>query len=254
MPVLIQDSRVNPTLDCRATPTTNNTTIGIDYFNRPNQDPLSGNWTTVSTTDQFAGGLKLINQQVSFDFIPGGARGHATYTAFSWSNDQFGEIMVGQQNGGGCSVILRQTGSSYYCFIAYANKSIIQLYQNQAATNFVIVSASVKTGDIIRAEAKGSLLTMKQNGTVLTSISDSTLSGGNIGIELETNNLVTPTVLFWQGGALNSQFPAPVSSGTPYEISRVNPPADCRTLIRTICTTEARTETLPVDSGIIMIN
>lgn len=175
---------------------------GSDAFTGTNGDPISANWTNVSTE----GGT-------SWDIQTNSAHPNATTGIASiWNpctptDNQYSEIVVGAPTGGKyIGPILRaQSGvdTGYICKGDTANGVFIQIIvAGVAGTVLDFEAIAIAPSDTLRFEATGSSLTCTFGANTLTA-TDSTYTSGTVGIySLGHDSGTTPRIASWAGGDL----------------------------------------------------
>lgn len=176
-----------------------------DDFARSNENPLAGNWTTV--TDLAA--MALDNQRVTasssenFDYA-------AYWNADSFAANQFSAV---EATGTDLGVVVRVNGSACYLF-RRTTGGTFQLWKmpgwTQLGSDYTSVSFS--DGQVIRLEATGTsttTLTPYVNGVALTAFNDGAggadgdpITSGGVGLYC-VHNVAGGSVLDnWTGGEL----------------------------------------------------
>lgn len=119
-----------------------------DNFNRANQSPIAGNWTTAPALPASAA-LALISNQV----VPTStsADGEAYYSAMAWPNDQYSKAKLYVTGTGGVSqgvgLLVRQSASAvthYRLVVDHASSGNVALGKHVAGT--YTTSTAVGTG------------------------------------------------------------------------------------------------------------
>lgn len=202
-------------------------TVASDSFSRANQNPIAGNWSTVSTSAGI-GGLQLLS-----DAATSSATGNASYSywnAASWSADQWGQITIGTvpTAGSNCSmgVLLRASTSGalteYIASIAgsgtgaaysfHAAKYVSGTYTAIPLNNTADYTLSI--GDTITASMIGSTLSIYDNANLIATATDTSISSGAVGMSANTNGnaLSNLSISGWSGGGV--QNPPSIGVGT----------------------------------------
>jgi hypothetical protein len=181
-----------------------------DDFNRSNQDPLSGNWTLYLD----GGNIKLQSNAVWGNDATGssGVNQFAYRNVGTYGNGQYSQIKFTASitsEIGGISVRNQINGSVLNCyFVSIVNSSHAEVWCHygtswgtgweQIGSNISIVVAS---GDVIKLNVSGSVLSLYQNGSLIGSVTDSNnriTTGGRPGFWLDnTSNGIFDD---WGGG------------------------------------------------------
>ena len=173
---------VTPPISPQTTPTQ---PLATDAFNRPNENPIAGSWTSVA-----AANLQLLNNAVRAASPSLGVNGVAFYNALTWPADQWSEVTIstlpteiaGGMGDNGPAVRIASNAPTYYVAAAFANGSL-ELYR-AINNNFsrLLVAGTVATGDRVRLEAQGTTLRVYRNGVLLGSVQDTQIATGSAGM------------------------------------------------------------------------
>jgi len=174
-------------------------TMGEDNFERADETPIGGNWSTDSV---FTPGLRLLTNA-----LQGGSAGNALsyWNAFTPADDQFSQVralVLGTNTDFGPTTRGDAAGSAY---IALANTGAEGLAKFTAGTYTSLASVPITPnlaiGDILRLEVEGSTLRMYRNGILLGSTTDTSFTTGKTGVHaFPTNSRLND----WRGGDLTS--------------------------------------------------
>jgi len=151
-----------------------------DDFNRINEAPIAGNWSTASGFED----MDLDNDILKVGTLEGGVH----WNAHSFTNDQYAQSTYpNSYKDGGPSVRISGSGAKngYMLSINGATSGRIIKYDNGAVTVPTTFTFSVfDSADIWRIEISGETLTVKQNGSVIDTHTDTgtTLTSGSAGI------------------------------------------------------------------------
>jgi hypothetical protein len=168
-----------------------------DNFVRANGS-LGPNWTDFSV-----GGLAIVYDEVTGTHPFGNSgdiRTAETYTSDQWSQIQVGSVVGSQWIG--TAVRAQNGGLSLYVGIYYWNNNspVLMLFKevNGAWTELggVYHSGSLAAGTPLKLMVVGSTLTLSENGVVVITATDSTLTGGAPAIMADGNT----TASNWSGG------------------------------------------------------
>lgn len=131
----------------------------------------------------------------------------------TYSNDQYSQLVfIGgvspepQVRGSGTS-----GGGTASCYFMYAGGGSIGIgkYVNTSFTDKGSVVSSLTANDLYRLEASGTGLTLKKNGTNVTTATDASLTSGAPGPGMDTT-----TVDNWEGGNLGASSITGTASGS----------------------------------------
>lgn len=180
--------------------------LATDNFNRANQNPLAGNWTTQST----AGNLQIVSNAI--EAATAGASSEAYYNALAFGNDQWSQTKVASLNTGVTSnagLILRANTSGvrteytalYQCvtnqfFIQKRVAGVTTTLKNSAGLNPTPAANDVLTGCIV-----GTAISFYVNGNLIWTLTDSSIASGAPGMLLFAGTSVANAVLDdWAAG------------------------------------------------------
>lgn len=199
-------------------------TLATDNFQRANQNPITGNWSTM-----YSSGFGV---QISSHAVTASATGQASYSywnALSWPNDQWGQFTVGVIPTSNVSqgILLRASTSGaltgYLVYVAgssstqsfHAGKYVAGTFTALTLTNTSAVTVSI--GDVITVGIIGTEIFIYQNGFLIATTSDSTIASGAVGILVNTNGnpLANVAMGAWSGGSFQAAPPLPIIGGSP---------------------------------------
>jgi len=188
--------------------------LATDAFNRADENPIAGNWTSVA-----AANLQLLNNVVRAASPSLGMNGVAFYHALTWPADQWSEVtisalpteMAGGMGDNGPAVRIASNAPTYYLAAAFANGSL-ELYR-AINNNFtqLLVAGTVATGDRVRLEVQGATLRVYRNGVLLGSVQDTQIATGSAGLGQDG---ASGTMDDWAGGGFAPAAPAPPAAPT----------------------------------------
>jgi hypothetical protein len=174
-----------------------------DNFNRADQNPLAGNWTTSNG----AIALKILSNQLTFasDFDAS-----ANYSATTFSNDQYSQVKLSNASGSGATgfgVTVRQSTSANTRYRVTADSAASNNIQLGKEVNNVYSNltgwprtATVANGDTLRLEVQGTTLRVYINGVqVGADTTDSSIASGYPGI-IYSSSAPSATADDWAGG------------------------------------------------------
>jgi hypothetical protein len=173
-------------------------TMGDDNANRANENPLAGNWTTITGVNALA----INSTQFS---RPAAGVGAVRWNPFTPTDDQFSQIyasILGTNADWG--VICRSDGSdqNYYFGWAFGPGESIQKFVAGTETQVAaITTTNLAVGQILRLECEGSTLRWVKNGIVQGSGTDTSLIGGSVGFTITPTNT---RLRGWRGGDIAS--------------------------------------------------
>ena len=154
-----------------------------DDFNRADNASLGANWTAVIGTnpyDVFSNTARCNGAS---------AENASIYTPFTPSNDQWAEATVAaQSNDAYIGPIVRGSTNNYYIFYGDPNNRAIYRLVSGTATNLASSASGFAINDVLRLEVEGTTLRAYINGSLWTSLTDSSLASGNAGIGTWSNN------------------------------------------------------------------
>jgi hypothetical protein len=183
--------------------------IATDDFNRPDAQPIDGNWVSGPSTFVdlaiVAGGVR----GVTFDGM-----GAASSSATTWPADQWSEARItglGTSGGaGGVMVRVAQATQSAYAFGVGGGGTwyVIAKFIDGSYIELRRESISVAAGDVLRLEVQADTLRAFRNGALVTSLLDGEISSGNAGLVVYHDD---PGLVLddWRGGATSSEPPPP---------------------------------------------
>lgn len=174
-----------------------------DDFNRANATSLGGNWTLNKGT--FGINTNALYPRTASDDCA------AFWNAASFAANQFaqGTITAIAADSFAIGVAVRCNTSavaSFYFAYAYRNVSPnvdveIGKYVSGTYTSLTTTTGWV-VNDVLRLEISGTTLTLKRNGSTLTTTSDSSLSSGSPGISGYGSSSANAKLDNWSGGDL----------------------------------------------------
>lgn len=181
-----------------------NVTNVSDNFNRAGPG-LGANWTAVTgfTDLAIASSTKVAASATSTHCVE-------YWNANSFQDDQFSEATIVDLFGGSfLGLTLRhQAGASNSFYAAYVavggnTTTIFNWTAGIGAVSLVSdAGATWAGGDVVRFEATGTTLTVKQNGATVVSITDATFASGSPGIDIFVAVLTDGTLDDWSAGPL----------------------------------------------------
>src|SRR5256885_2160695 len=198
--------------------------LASDAFNRPNENPIAGNWSSVA-----AANLQLLNNAVRAASSSLGTNGVAFYNALTWPADQWSEVTIATlptEIGGGMGdngpvVRIAANAATYYLAAAFANGSL-ELYR-AIDNNFsqLLVAGTVATGDRLRLEVEGTTLRVYRNGVLLGRVPDAQMATGSAGLGQDG---ASGAMDDWAGGGFApAPAPAPPTAPTTLAAAAVSP-------------------------------
>lgn len=170
-------------------------TLATDNFNRANSPNLGANWT-IPTAD--ANALPITSNEVTQGTFPA----VEYYSAISWPNDQYAQLVmksVSTTSDSGIGPAVRVT-SGGNLYLAQATTVETRLYKRVSGiyTQLGSDGAGAAANDVIYIEVQGTSVLVKKNGvTVVGPVTDSAIGAGNAGI-WSTN--IANTADDWEGG------------------------------------------------------
>ena len=164
-----------------------------DNFNRTNQSPLAGNWTTAN------GFINLTNNSL----IDNGLDDWTYWNAATFANDQFSQASVSHtttEDNHAVAVRVAASGKTFY-FCDGGAVHEIGKFVNGTHTSLKAVSVTINTNDVLRCEVQGTTIRYIVNGTVVNSVTDSSILSGSPGLFMSTSDGVFDD---WSAGDLTS--------------------------------------------------
>jgi hypothetical protein len=109
----------------------------------------------------------------------------ATWNPISFSNDQYAEVTLSALTSGGyIGVTVRGQVGAFSGYGAYSDSNTnVKIIKWEAGTPTVLYNGSAfAASDVLRLEVSGTTLTLKKNGSIVTTVTDSTYSSGRPGL------------------------------------------------------------------------
>jgi hypothetical protein len=186
--------------------------LATDAFNRANENPIAGNWT--SGPGNF-GDLQIVANVVQS--VTAGVDGAAYYNAVAWPNDQWSEVQLsglGVEQGGP-AVRLSATAVTGYVFAVSDSGTTYFIAKGLNGNTPTLASGAhgFAVGDVLRLEAQGDTLRAYVNGTLVDSVVDADIPSGNAGIWIY-DHAAGLTFDNWAGGGF-APAPAPDPPAAP---------------------------------------
>lgn len=195
--------------------------IAGELFNRPDSNPIGGNWSTVfgEAAAKIVGGV----------VVPVATTSVSYYSRSSFTSDQYCQITLGQLTGGGFSsgasagAVVRSNGSQQGYMAIFttaasilvqtlAGSTIAQYFNRDAQGHFLPFSP----GDTLRLVVHGSAWFCYYNGVLVLEGTGMTITGGNPGIYVSSNGGAFASIEEFNAG---NAFPA--ADTTDFAIDRV---------------------------------
>ena len=183
-----------------------------DDFNRANENPIAGNWTS---GPGFASDVQLLNNAVRVVWDPTfNNNAVAFWSARTWPANQWSEVTiptVPTTDDVGPAVRIAASEATYYVAPVYPdgrlaiyrsiNHSFVQLHTTGPGV--------AVAGDRVRLEVEGTVLRVFKNGVLMGEVVDGAIVAGAPGLVLDD---VTATLDDWAGGTIDSAPPPPPPS------------------------------------------
>ena len=175
--------------------------LASDDFNRANENPITGNWTSGTST--------FTDPQIVSNVVQGvtaSADGSAFYNAITWPDDQYAELKITSLNvpgDGGPAVRLSAADKTGYIFSVDTNGTQYNIIKYVAGSGTNLSGTIGRTfivGDIVRIEARGSSISVFHNNVQFFSVADGSIAAGNAGLFI-FDNAADFTLDSWAGGA-----------------------------------------------------
>jgi hypothetical protein len=177
-----------------------------DNFNRANESPIAGNWSTVTGE----GSCALDTNQVHVSGV--GTDGAIRWNADAFGNDHYSQIVVTVLNTDankcvGPIVRAQAAADTFYaarCLGPAGASAVLKLHKTVAGVGAELTSATVtiNVNDTVKLEIVGNTLTCYVNGVSRATTNDSAIpSGGGAGILcfVDSGNNTDAAVDTWQG-------------------------------------------------------
>lgn len=193
--------------------------LAADSFNRPNAALTTATanlWKTLSTANScniVSNGLQCqVLNALSANFYSGIGQ---------WSADQYSEVTILTLNNANAffSPLVRCSSSAFTDYLLLISgpfaSAQFTFYKRIAGTTTALSSAmnfptTLKSGDVIRFAAQGTILSVYQNGTLAGSISDGSITTGFPGVRVyvQTGGVLSDVVVSgWAAGYLAADQP-----------------------------------------------
>lgn len=171
-----------------------------DTFTRTNSSTLGANWSPAIGTAGWAA-LQIIGNAAE---APAGNPGFQSWVSQSFFADQYAKATVGTFTNGSSDQVgvgVRGTGTSTnteYLFLCSNGNSFIRKWVAGSNTDFAMSGVACAAGNTVELDVVGTQLYGLINGTVVSAISDSSITSGNPGVFAWGGDSVTNFV----GGSL----------------------------------------------------
>jgi len=197
--------------------------LASDAFNRANENPIAGNWT--SGPGNFAD-LQIVGNAVQS--VTAGVDGAAYYNAVVWPSDQWSEAQLGALGveQGGPAVRLSATAVTGYVFAVNNSGTSYFIAKGVNGSTPILVSGAhaFAVGDVLRLEVQGSTLRAYVNGTLIDSVVDADIPSGNAGLWIYNHAAAGLALDNWTGGGFSpGPAPAPPAAPTALAAAAVSP-------------------------------
>jgi hypothetical protein len=188
------------------------TQLDADTFSQADENPLSssGKWTTAPGTSA----LKLVSHNVEASVATTGNDNMMYRNNITWPNDQYSRVTINAVGGNSrfAGPVVRQSGASlengYVCQINGGGTNVfVYLFKVVAgvSTRLALINLPVASNDVFQADAIGTSIDCRQNGTIILTATDSDLTSGNAAmvISLLTGDTIANTrITAWSGGSI----------------------------------------------------
>ena len=160
--------------------------LALDNFDRANGG-LGSNWKVLNSDP------RIVNQHVEESFAGDGRDSVAIYKGVTWPANQYSQLTVQAANShAGCSAIVRAQDANpitmYFVYVVGPlgpnAQIILGKFVKHSYTELWNSVQPVVAGDLLYLDAVGTTLTVKLNGTVLTTKTDTSISGGFAGLDI----------------------------------------------------------------------
>jgi hypothetical protein len=183
------------------------TTIATDNFNRSDDPSLGANWTEMRNS-------------FSFDLVTNSARPtnpgfdcHAFWNADSFPNDQYAQAAItvtGTTSQTGPGVVVRASGfegtrNFYAVHVDHASSNNVEISKRVAGTftHLAYFTTTWVDGDVVKLTAVGTTIAVYQNGSLLGSTTDASVSSGSAGISY-SSTATAGIIDDWEGGSVSA--------------------------------------------------
>ena len=181
-----------------------------DNFNRANQSPIAGNWTTAPVLPTWEA-LALVSNQI----VPtnAAADGEAYYSGMVWPNDQYSKAKLYVTGTGGAAqgigLLVRQSASAvthYRLVVDHASSGNVALGKHVAGTytTLATLTQSWTDGAVWELRVTGTKLQIFLNGTQVGSdVTDNSIASGSAGIVYSSTE-TSAAIDDWEGGQVTN--------------------------------------------------
>jgi hypothetical protein len=164
-----------------------------DNFNRANSGTLGANWTLITSEADF----EVVSNKADPFVYNSTDRGNYV-NAITPGNNQWAEVLIstltGASNadeGGGVALRIATGARTYYRFVA-SNQASGKCYIQKIVTGTMTplgngTAAAAWPGHTLKAWVNGTTLSIYQDGTLVTSVTDSSIASGRIGMGFSSN-------------------------------------------------------------------
>ena len=203
------------------TPTIALVQLAADDFNRANENPIAGTWTSGPGV---ASDVQLLDNAVKAVGDPTvNGNGVAFWSAATWPANQWSEVTipaVPTTDDVGPAVRIAATEATYYLAPVYPNGrlAIYRAIDHAFVQLYTTAPGTVVAGDRVRLEAAGTVLRVFKNGVLMGEVVDDAIVAGAAGLVVDD---VTGVVDDWAGGSLDSAPPPPPPPPPPPGADRV---------------------------------
>ncbi len=183
--------------------------LASDDFNRADENPIAGNWSTGYTS---RAALRLIGNKVRAT-VASTQNNMASYNAVVLPNDQWGQITLATWTGSTnlFGVVLLRCASpptdTYYQYVATAGPSVrcyISKLVAATETQFATGGSSPTwaVGDVLLATAERNAHTLYRNDQAILTGSDSAIASGRAGLLIYVTTLTNVELDNWKSGCI----------------------------------------------------
>jgi len=190
-----------------ASPAWADTTIATDNFNRSDDPSLGANWTEMRSG-------------ATFDLVTNSARPgnlgfdcHAFWNADSFPDDQYAQAAItvtGTTSQTGPGVVVRASGldgtrNFYAVHVDHAASNNVEISKRVAGTftHLAYFTTTWVDGDVVKLSAVGTTIAVYQNGSLLGSTTDASVSSGSAGVTY-SSTATAAIIDNWEGGSVSS--------------------------------------------------
>jgi hypothetical protein len=188
-------------------------TLASDNFTRSNANPIGGNWTNLIAAQT----AQILSNKVTSSTA--GTPGDSYYSGRTWANDQWSQVTLGtitngSYAGAACRMSTSGAQTQYKIVLTGGTGSSASFVFQKFVTGTYTALASgtigtVSAGDTLTCTAIGTQISAYWNQVLLYTITDSGISSGSAGFEMDAvTSTSNSAITAWAGGNFNqTTFP-----------------------------------------------